>query len=66
MEKVVEYEYRFQKVKLEDITVKKSKPQWKATTFLPVFNPEIVRTSKEGAYLAAQVYIDSYYINMRK
>jgi hypothetical protein len=62
MTDTIEYNYRYQKVQLENITVKKSKPQWKATTFLPGFNPEIVRSSKDGAYLAAQVMIDNYYV----
>jgi hypothetical protein len=62
MTETVEYEYRYQKVKLENVTIKKSKPQWKAVTFLPGFNPEIVRSSKDGAYLAAQVMIDNYYV----
>jgi hypothetical protein len=62
MSETVEYEYRYQKVKLENITVRKSKPQWKATTHLPGFNPTIVRSSKDGAYLAAQVMIDNFYV----
>jgi len=62
MSETVEYEYRYQKVKLENITVRKSKPQWKATMNLPGFNPEIVRSSKDGAYIAAQVMIDNFYV----
>jgi hypothetical protein len=60
-----EYEYRFQKVKLVDVTVKKSKPQWKAITELPGFNPEIVRSSKDGAFIAAQALIDNYFVRAK-
>lgn len=65
MTETVEYEYRYQKVRIEDVTIRKSKPQWKATTFFPGFNPEIVRSSKDGAFLAAQVMIDNYYTRMQ-